>query len=200
MRMSSINPHKGYFLLADISGFSSYLTNVELEHAGGILQKLLEGIARNIEPVFRVHGFDIDSVFAIAPEAGGAHFEKLRRLVEETYVEFKGSLTEISGHITCDCAACREVTSLDLKFMIHFGEYILSDVQEKTILLGLDPTFVRRRSWKDTVSASVSWRGYVLFTEQCLAGLHLPIDEYPGNKFDHDQFRIFGYELKSTGA
>jgi hypothetical protein len=68
--MTSSKPQFGYFLLADISGFSSYLAGVELEHAGGILQKLLEGIARKIESVFRVQDFDIDSVFAFVPEAG----------------------------------------------------------------------------------------------------------------------------------
>lgn len=198
--MTSNKSQFGYFLLADISGFSSYLTKVELEHAGSILRQLLEGISRNIEPIFRVQDFDIDSVFAFAPEAGIVHFEKLHRRVEETYVEFKGNLTEISNHITCNCAACREVTSLDLKFMVHFGETILSSLQGKPVLYGLDPTFVRRRVWKDEVSASVSWRGYVLFTEQCLARLKVSAAEFQGTEFDHDQFRMFGMELKSEGT
>ncbi len=68
--MTSTKPQFGYFLLADISGFSSYLTTVELEHAGEILQKLLEGVARKIEPPFSVQDFDMDSVFASAPEVG----------------------------------------------------------------------------------------------------------------------------------
>jgi hypothetical protein len=195
--MNSSKPQFGYFLLADISGFSSYLAGVELEHAGGILQKLLEGIARNIEPVFRVQDFQIDSVFAFVPEAGIRRFENLYRLVDDTYVEFKRNLTEISSHITCNCAACRDVTALDLKFMIHYGEYVLSSVQNKSVLYGLDPTFVRNRSWKDAVSASVSWRGYALFTEPCLINLHVP-DNYQGKKFFQDQFIMFGSELKGN--
>lgn len=197
--MNSSKAQFGYFLLADISGFSSYLTKVELEHAGGILQKLLEGISLKIEPVFHTQGFDNDSVFAFVTEAGIDRFENLYRLVEDTYVAFKGNLTEISSHITCNCAACRDVTSLDLKFMIHFGEYILSIVQDKRVLYGLDPTFVRRRSWKETVSASVGWRGYVLFTEPCLANLHVSADKFENVEFDHEQFRMFGIELKGEG-
>jgi len=34
----------GYLVLADISGFTSYLAGVELEHASGILSDLLETI------------------------------------------------------------------------------------------------------------------------------------------------------------
>lgn len=196
--MNSSKPQFGYFLLADISGFSSYLTKVELEHAGGILQKLLEGISQKIEPVFHTQDFDTDSVFAFVPEARINHFESLYRLVEDTYVEFKGNLTEISNHITCNCAACREVTSLDLKFMIHFGEYILSMVQDKPVLYGLDPTFVRKRGWKDVVSASVSWRGYVLFTEQCMTSLGIGADEFQGEKFETDPFKVIGVDLKSN--
>ena len=117
--------------------------------------------------------------------------------VEDTYFEFKSNLIEISSHITCNCAACRNVTSLDLKFMIHYGEYILSSVQGKPMLYVLDPTFVRHRDWKEAVSASVGWRGYFLLTEQCLASLHIPVDKFQGIKFDHEQFKLFGSELKS---
>ena len=196
--MTSTKSQFGYFFLADISGFSSYLAGVELEHAGGILQKLLESISRKVEPVFRGQDFDIDSVFAFVPEAGIGRFENLFLLVEDTYVEFKGNLTEISNHITCNCAACRDVTSLDLKFMIHYGEYILSSVQEKQILYGSDPTFVRNRGWKEIVSVSFGWRGYVLFTERCLASLHVPVDNFQGEKFDYDSFKMIGVELKTN--
>jgi hypothetical protein len=196
--MTSIKSQFGYFLLTDISGFSSYLTKVELEHAGGILKNLLEGIARKIEPVFRVQDFDIDSVFAFVPETGIRRFENLYRLFEDTYVAFKGNLTEISSHITCNCAACRDVISLDLKFMIHYGEYIMSSVQDKPMLYGSAPTFVRNRHWKEAVSDSVGWRGYILFTEQCMTSLGVDTDQFPGKKFDSDPFKMIGVELKTN--
>ncbi len=195
--MSRIKSEFGYLFLADISGFSSYLAGVELENAGGVLQKLLEGVARQIEPVFNVQGFDIDSVFAYVPEDGMNRFEYLHKLIESTYFDFKSNLIVISDHITCTCAACRNVTSLDLKFIVHYGEYILSSVQGKELLIGADPAFVRNRSWKESVSASTGWRGYVLFTEPCLAHLHLSADEFRGEKFVYGQIRMFGLELGS---
>jgi len=195
--MTSTKPEFGYFFLADISGFSSYLAGVELEHAGDILRRLLEGVARKIEPLFSVQAFDMDSVFAYAPKAQMSRYESLYELIGATYLEFRNNLTVISDHITCTCAACRNVTSLDLKFMIHYGEYILSSVQEKQLLYGVDPTFVRNRIWKETVSASLGWRGYILFTEPCLASLQLPLNNFQGEEFDQAQFRMFGLELKS---
>ena len=56
----------GYFILADISGFTAYLVGVELEYAGDILQELLEYVAEQIKLLFAVHDFDTDSVFSYA--------------------------------------------------------------------------------------------------------------------------------------
>lgn len=196
--MNSSRAQFGYFLLADISGFSSHLTKVELEPAGGVLKKLLESVSQNLGPVFHTLGFDTDSVFAFVPEAEINHFESVHRLIEDTYAMFKGNLIEISSHITCNCAACRNVTSLDLKFIIHFGEYILSSVQGTPMLYGLDPTFVRNRRWKDTVSDSVGWRGYILFTEPCMTSLGMDADEFQGEKFDNATFKMIGMELKTN--
>ncbi len=169
-----------------------------MEHAGGILQKLLEGVSARIRPVFRDQDFFVDSVFAFAPEMKVTRFEKLSNLVQDTYFDFTRRLTEISSHITCNCAACRDVTALDLKFMIHYGEYVLSSVQNKPVLYGLDPTFVRNRGWKDVVSVSVGWRGYVLFTEPCLTNLNVTADKYQGERFFQDPISMFGSELKDN--
>lgn len=171
-----------------------------MEHAGGVLQKLLEGVARQIEPVFKVQGFDNDAVFAYVSNVGMNRFENLHKLIESTYNGFKSNLLVISDHITCTCAACRNVTSLDLKFIVHYGEYIFSSVQEKELLIGSDLTFVRNRNWKESVAASAGWRGYVLFTEPCLVHLHLPAEEFRGEKFEHDQIRMFGLELRSESV
>lgn len=195
--MTSAKPEFGYLFLADISGFSSYLAGVELEHAGGILQKLLECVARKIEPPFRVQAFDMDSVFAYASQAKIGSFENLHELIKVTYLEFRSNLNAISKHATCIRAACRNVTSLDLKFMVHYGEYILSSVADKPVLYGLDPTFVRHRGWKDAVSASVGWRGYVLFTGQCMASLSMDDGKFQGERFAHDQFKMIGLQLKN---
>ena len=40
----------GYLVLADISGYTSYLAGVELDHAQGVLTDLLETIAPASNP------------------------------------------------------------------------------------------------------------------------------------------------------
>ncbi len=195
--MSAYDSKLGYFFLADISGFTAYLVDVELEHAGDILKELLEYIAEQIRPVFIVHDFDPDAVFAYAPASKIDRFESLYQLIDSTYTGFKDRLTAISRRTTCACAACRRVTSLDLKFIVHYGEYVSSQIQERQALLGLVPTFVRNRKWKEPVTNSVGWRGYILFTEMCLANLNRSAEEFQGVEFVSDPIRTYGLDLET---
>lgn len=195
--MNTYNSKFGYFFLADISGFTAYLVDVELEHATDILEELLEYIAGQIRPVFIIHDFDPDSVFAYAPASKIERFEILYELIDSTYTGFKNRLTAISRRTTCTCAACRSVTSLDLKFIVDYGEYVLSQVQERQALLGLVPLFVRNRAWKEPVVNSTAWRGYVLFTETCLVNLDLAAKEFQAMEFVSGQTRMCGLDLEA---
>lgn len=188
--MKTTDSKFGYFFLADISGFTAYLVGVELEHAGGILQELLEYVAEQIKPLLVVHDFDTDSVFAYATESKNVRFESLYELIGFVYTGFKNRLNSMSRRMTCTCAACRNVSSLDLKFIVHYGEYVYSQIQEKRALLGLAPTFVRNRKWKEAVANIVNWRGYALFTNISLAHLNQTTGEFQGLEFLSDNIKI----------
>ena len=83
--MKATESKYGYFFLADISGFTSYLVGVELEHAGDILKELLEYLAGQIRPVFAAYDYDTDAIFAYAPESRIDHLEALYGMIESTY-------------------------------------------------------------------------------------------------------------------
>jgi hypothetical protein len=89
------------------------------------------------------------------------------------------------------------VESLDLKFIVDYGEYLLSQVKERQALIGLGPLFVRNRAWKEPVLSSAGWRGYVLFTETCLTNLNLAAKEFQWAEFTSDQTRMFGLDLEA---
>jgi hypothetical protein len=72
-----------------------------LEHAGDILKELLEYVAGQIKPLFAVHDYDTDSVFAYASESRIDHFETLYDMTESTYTGFKDRLQAMSRRITC---------------------------------------------------------------------------------------------------
>jgi hypothetical protein len=49
------------------------------------------------------------------------------------------------------------VNSLDLKFMVHYGEYFSRWVREHHELVGLAPIFVQKREWKAAIAKSTDW-------------------------------------------
>ena len=72
----------GYLILADISGFTTYLAGVELEHAHEILTELLELIVERFRPALTIAKLEGDAVFAYAPESSMPRGETLLELIE----------------------------------------------------------------------------------------------------------------------
>ena len=176
---------RGYLVLADISGYTSYLAGTELEHAQGVLSELLELIVDRLTPVVTISKLEGDAVFAYLPEGRLSRGETLLEMIEATYAAFKDRVDGIRRRTTCPCNACRAIPSLDLKFIVHFGEYVVQRVSTTLReLVGSDVNLVHRLL-KNGVAEATGWHGYALFTEQALArmdlrpdGLHRRVETY----------------------
>lgn len=187
----------GYPLLADITGFVPFLTENEFDHASEIIQELLEFIISKIGTVFTVAQIDGDAIFAYAPQEQLVRGETLFELLESTYTAYKDQLLQVSRNRTCGCNACRNASKLDLKFAIHYGEYIPHEIQKQFDLIGLAPLFIRKREWKEPVKEATDWRGYALFTQECLTQLRLQPDDLHIAEIPGGSIRTFGLDLES---
>src|SRR5687768_12192942 len=94
----------GYLILADISGYTAYLTQVELEHAREILDHLLEVLVENCKPPLIVSKLEGDAVFVYAPEDSFKLGQKLMEPLEQVYFSFR--LARDNIHRTCQCRSC----------------------------------------------------------------------------------------------
>jgi uncharacterized protein YndB with AHSA1/START domain len=170
-------PETGYFVLSDFSGFTAYLAGVELDHAQSVLRDLTELLIARLAPPLTVAGLVGDGVLAYARVRQLPRGETLLELVEAAYGAFRERVSTIARRTTCPCRACRAIPELDLKFLIHSGEFVLQTLpaaSPQAELLGLDVDLVRQRWLKLPVSAVTGWRGYALFTGAALKqmGLH----------------------------
>jgi hypothetical protein len=59
-------PRRGYLLLADISGYTAFLTGTELEHAQAIIRELTKLIRQRLTPPMRFVKLEGDAVFCYA--------------------------------------------------------------------------------------------------------------------------------------
>lgn len=172
--MTSETQH-GYLVIADISGYTSFVAGTELEHAQEILSDLLETICEDIESLLTIHKLEGDAVFAYAPEEKITRGETILELVESTYAAFRDRQTNIKRATTCTCNACRNIPSLDLKFIAHHGDYIIQHVREIKEMVGSDVNLVHRLL-KNHVADATGWKAYALFTERSLEHMGMQLE------------------------
>ena len=165
----------GYLLIADISGYTSFVAGTELEHSYEILADLLGIICEKIESILMLHKLEGDAVFAYVPESKITRGETILELIESTYVAFRDRQTSIKRATTCTCHACRNIPSLDLKFIAHHGDYIIQHVRDIREMVGSDVNLIHRLV-KNHVAEATSWRAYMMFTESCLDHLKLNLE------------------------
>ena len=150
-----------YLLLADISGYTSFMSGVEQEHgvdfsggipaAYGILGALLDTVIEGVEPGFALVKLEGDAVFAAAPAGSlDGQGDRVVEMIGATYRAFVDSRTRAipsSDHV---CIACPAVAHLDLKAVLHRGPAVRQSVGAGSDLLGPAVT-VAHRLLKNTV-------------------------------------------------
>jgi hypothetical protein len=189
----------GYLVLADISGYTSYLAGVELDHAHEILTDLLEVIVNKFRPTLTIAKLEGDAVFGYVPEANLPRGETLLELVESTYAAFRDRREVTHRRTTCTCAACRGIPSLDLKFFVHFGDYIVQQVTNIKELVGSDVNLVHRLM-KNHITENTGWKAYTLLTESGLNHINLRPDglhEQPETYEHLGEVKTFSFDLHS---
>ncbi len=168
----STNTQHGYLIIADISGYTSFVAKTELEHSQEILSELLELMMSRFQPTMTISKLEGDAVFVYASEEIFARSETLIDFIESIYVAFRDKQLSMKRATTCTCNACRNIPSLDLKFFIHCGDYIQQTITNIKELVGSDVNLVHRLT-KNHVTEATGWRAYMMVTEQCLNCVHL---------------------------
>jgi hypothetical protein len=125
----------GYLLLADNSGYTSFIAASELEHAQDILSELLELIIERFRVWLAIHKIEGDAVFSYAPESRIPRGEMMLDLIETTYAAFRARREAAHRRTTCTCNACRNIPNFDLKFILHYGDYF-ADIMGTKELVG----------------------------------------------------------------
>ncbi|HLO31573.1 MAG TPA: DUF2652 domain-containing protein [Anaerolineales bacterium] len=157
----------GYLVLADISGYTSFVAKTEIEHADMALSFLLETIVEKISGLLTICQLEGDAVFAYIEESQLQEAQPLLELIDQTYLAFREKALALFSQATCPCRACQALPTLDLKFMVHHGEFLMQKVAGVEHLLGTDVNLIHRLL-KNHVSESTGWKGYALFTDRVL--------------------------------
>lgn len=113
----------GFLVIADLTGYTAYLSGSEIEHAPAIAGDLLETIVGRLEPPFRLTKFEGDAAFLFVKD-GRADASLLLDAIEAAYIAFRRRLRSIDQATSCDCNSCRLAPRLDLKVFVHHGAFV----------------------------------------------------------------------------
>ena len=157
------------FLIADISGYTSYLAGVELDHAQDIIADLMATVVKCLRPPFKLAKFEGDAAFFYAT---GDKFDGslLQDAVESAYFTFRKRLRNIDQATSCQCKACHGMQQLDLKFVGHYGEFIRQRMAGRDELAGRDVILVHRLL-KNDVKERLGNHAYALYSEACIEAM-----------------------------
>ena len=149
---------RGTFVLADIGGYTSFLSDVGIEHAKEITSHLFNGLYAVDPDTWHVGNVEGDCLFLYSddPAAAEMAFDHVQRLFER----FCEGVEEVVAGSTCKCGACDRSGDLSLKFVVHSGEFETHDVVGRTEMIGPDIVVAHR-----LLTNSVPVREYVIVTE-----------------------------------
>jgi hypothetical protein len=165
----------GLLVLADITGFTSYVATTELEHSQEILQDMLKSIIGFLTPTFKLAEVEGDAVFVYVDKLPGR--TTIFEAIESAYFRFRDKMASFARARTCGCRACETAWTLDLKFIVHYGDYIMTDAGGRSKPLGTSVN-VAHRLLKNRARETTGWTAYALFTKDCLAAIQTYPDKY----------------------
>ena len=152
-------------LIADIGGYTRYMNwnRLHLTHAQLTVAQLLESVI-DAGKGLKLAKLEGDAAFFWAPDGNakvlvGDRLSGMRQ-------SFLARRERLKKDIACDCASCKQLDNLSLKFVAHQGEVAEQKVKRNVELAGVDVILVHRMLKND-----VPVPEYVLMTDavaECL--------------------------------
>jgi uncharacterized protein DUF2652 len=159
----------GILVLADISGFTAFVTTTELEHAPPIIAALLEEVMDRLAPPLEIQEVEGDAVFALGPDRAIVPPARLLDVLDSAFAAFRTRQRTMQDGETCECGACQNIWRLDLKIVAHHGRFLRQTVGRHGQVAGKD-VILAHRLLKNRLGRR---HAYLLLTDAALDWLRL---------------------------
>ena len=179
---------KGFLIVADISGYTRFLAETELDHANGIVKDLFDSKITTFKNSVTISKFMGDAIFGHAENTAYEKSQFMIDFAKRVYNNFSDKKEIIKINTDCTCNACKHMNELDLKIFIHHGEYMVQKINDSEELLGSDVNTIFRLM-KNNVVEKTGIEAYLLVTELALKAMELDFDNTSNlsgfEKYDH---------------
>ena len=180
--------NRGLLFIPDISGFSRFVRETEIDHSRMIIQELLEILINANDMGLEISEIEGDAIlfykFGNPPD-----LEAIYKQVEKMFCAFHRNLIAYESRRYCQCKACINAIELTLKVITHYGEFTGYNVKNFHKLIGKD-VIVAHQLLKNDIPRHEYW----LVTQGLLQGGH-PKDFASWMKWDRSARQIDNGEI-----
>lgn len=147
--------NRGLLFIPDISGFTRFVTETEIDHSRQIIKELLEVLINANEIGLEISEIEGDAIlfyrFGEPPS-----IQDVYRQVEKMFCAFHSNLTSYDHRRYCLCKACSSASHLTLKVITHYGEFTGYNVHSFNKLIGKD-VIVAHQLLKNDIDTHEYW-------------------------------------------
>src|SRR5688572_17135121 len=147
--------NRGLLFIPDISGFTQFVNEVEIEHSRFIIQQLLEILIKANDLGLEISEIEGDAIL-FYKFGEPQKLESLYQQVEKMFLAFHGYLISYNHRKICQCKACISAIDLSLKIITHYGEFTPLNVQRFNKLIGKD-VIVAHQLLKNDIAQHEYW-------------------------------------------
>ncbi len=155
---------EGHLFMADLTGYTAFMTTSELEHAGPVVSALLGKVIDEIDAPLEIANLEGDAVFFRGPGDGFITAQTLLEINERIYGAFADQRRQMIANTTCPCRACANIAGLDLKVFAHYGRFQVLEMAGRKELSGPDVILLHRMA-KTAVKEQTGISCYLLMTK-----------------------------------
>ncbi len=179
----------GPLVLADISGYTSFLHDVTFAHrddafadgaipdAYAVISTLLDGIVAHLVPPFTLSKLEGDAVFVYATDGSSIpRGQAVLDCIAGCYADFRQRVDTAHSVWQCWCEACSRIDQLDLKFVVHAGPFVIQTIASRSELVGPE-VVIAHRLLKSGVGDVLEHGAFAILTEAAADWLDVPTAE-----------------------
>jgi len=147
--------NRGLLFIPDISGFTRFVNETDIDHSRLIIQELLETLINTNRFGLEVSEIEGDAIlfykFGDVPD-----MNELYQQVEAMFRGFHKHLIAYDYSRFCQCKACKSAIGLTLKIITHYGEFTGYNVKTFSKLIGKD-VIVAHQLLKNDIDQHEYW-------------------------------------------
>jgi hypothetical protein len=161
--------NRGLLFIPDISGFTRFVNQTEIDHGRLIIQELLEILINANQMDLEISEIEGDAIlfykFGDCPQV-----KEIYSQVERMFCDFHRSLAAYDLHKFCQCKACTSAIDLTLKVITHYGEFTGFSVKQFNKLFGKDVIIIHQLL-KNDIDIHEYWLATYNLTHEPPSGL-----------------------------